>query len=699
VPGACTKNAGSTYNRIGGCYPGDQVTATNRIQHGCAALCSGNTQFSGDGICVNLDAQGNGVCQYPNIQQCPAGPPQTVTFCQGDDLMQNTTSYAPKCTQPNLNPVDAPTCTPNNVIESFDGYPQGPFAPDGTPPQRFAGSRRLVTAASGWKIIVGGTTTSVDVRNEAGWPGNRLRISDNVNAFGTGTHYAAIQRKIRKSDSGSIEFDIYSRNTTLYAGQNGYYTPNFIIQLWELSGGYGFQEFYLNAMGMVTDGTKALGHFSFNRWHHVRIDWTQAGYDFYLDETKLNAQPIRTPPNTGAFNVTQVEFWVSERPYSQSYQTFPPVDIDNVKFPGCAGGCQPPTTTVNSVRLQTCLDGCFEGTCIQPTPTPTPTITPTPTPSITPTPVPLCRTPPRIAKFGGSSTTNINSLLSNPLAELRSVNGFTLDAPGAFKATYRSAVRICGQDIDANVTFGPGWFSINHDALDSSLVRPTQPISVILSYPSTIRNPAIYYAAGVFSDAAQIRQNGEVCPPTQCRNVAFVNGKVIFDAVGFSSYTVDEEPAATPTIQATASPTESTEPSASPQATLGPMSEESNELKIRCPVGIVAEDNVTVSAFYTPDGAPTCVGTALQVTAFANGSYQGVTYQSCDSGTGLHRFVINTTATGTFQIAARYDRLQAQCTFDAVGRTPTPTPELSEWLILAVGLAAFGLVSQNPKRH
>ncbi|MBI2445817.1 hypothetical protein HYV43_05500 [Candidatus Micrarchaeota archaeon] len=156
-------------------------------------------------------------------------------------------------------------------------------------------------------------------------------------------------------------------------------------------------------------------------------------------------------------------------------------------------------------------------------------------------------------------------------------------------------------------------------------------------------------------------------------------------------------PFPSPSPSISPSPAPSPLPSASPSPSASPTPDQraSNGLKIRCPVGVVAEENTTVSAFYTPDGVPACVGAAMTVTAYANQTYQAVSYRSCDPATGLHRFTINTTQGGSYDVTARYGSFQSRCAFDVVGHAPTPTPELSGWLVLAAALAAFGLARKG----
>lgn len=839
-----------------------------------------------------------------------ATTPNPDNYCKGDDIYVNVTTNVPICVESRLQPVNTPACNPIDITESFESYPDGPFQPYGTQEAYFR-LRGAVTSQTGWGIYISpwssappATITSVSIKSGTGISGKAVEMTYNL-PFGTNNNpagdRAGIERAIRPTSQGSMQFDLLTQSRTPSIPGS-----EFVIDFLELDGGYGRMNFYMHRDGSIrydaSSGAMSgrLGTYTIDQWHKIRIDWTLAGYDFFLDGQKRNPKPIPyLRPATGK-KIVQVGLWAGSTPFS-AYNggAYRPFYVDNLQYPGCEGECKASSTLVPTF-VQSCPFGCKDGACLpEATPTPTPACTaspftetfesftsgpltqtgwtvfqdsgtatkvlenagnpgkavelsdsnsqtgstqgrfvgaayliksipptaagsasfdvlakqttgqlafdvsgpksdfiyvylddkgefrywnnaaggyvglgktytanqwyhveirwtgstfdlfvdgqkinaaplpysyasnadeatsvyfytggqsvqgngyagsflidnvqfprcplPTPTPFVSPTPSPtpnpLCRTLPRLSKFAGASTTRLDTLLTNPLAELKQVNGFTLETSSGFKAIYRTAVDVCDQDFDANAAFGPGWLSFNHAALHESLVRPTQPVSVILAYPSSIRNPALYYAAGVFSDPAQIRQSGQVCPPSQCRNVVFLNGKAIFDAASFSSYAVDEASATTPT------PSPSVQVSVSPSPGVSKANPaESNELKIRCPAGVVAEDNTTVSAFYVPKGIATCVGAGMQVSAFANASYQGVTYVSCDAATGMHRFVINTTAFGTYQVNAKAGSLEAQCQFDAVGRTPTPTPELSEWLILAAALLAFGMVHSH----
>ncbi len=289
-----------------------------------------------------------------------------------------------------------------------------------------------------------------------------------------------------------------------------------------------------------------------------------------------------------------------------------------------------------------------------------------------------CRTPPSLTRFGGS-TTNIAGILSNPSADLRSISNFALELPNGFKLSYRSAVDVCAQDFDNQVAFGPGFFALNDSNLSTSLVRPSQPVSVILNYPPTITRPVLLYATGFHRTAAEILQNAQVCPPTKCQNVAFVNGKAIFDAASFSSYIVTQE---------------NSNPSPSPSVNPSPGTP-SNEIKARCPVGLVVEENTTVSVFFTPNGVPTCVNQGMRIQAIGNNTPQPVTFISCDSQNGQHRFSVDTSEGGSYRVNAEFGKYQSQCVFDVVGRAPTPTPELPVWLALVAASLAFSLARSS----
>ncbi len=280
----------------------------------------------------------------------------------------------------------------------------------------------------------------------------------------------------------------------------------------------------------------------------------------------------------------------------------------------------------------------------------------------------LCRTPPKMTRFDGS-TTNLNPILADPFAELKTVQGFVLDAPSSFKLSYRTPVDVCNVDFDGAIADGQGFIAIDSTKLPDSLTRPAQPVTVIMRNLPALATPAIYVADGFVPNRAQIISKGAVCPPSKCGSVTFAGNQAVFEAASFSSFAAGELPAdsATPTPAAAGIQT---------------------AIKLRCPNTLVIEEIANVSAFYYQDGQPKCVNPALTLIVIGNNSPQDSKFIKCDPATGQHSYSVNTTEGGAYAITAKFQAVASECSFRVIGRAPTPTPELPAIAALAAALAA-----------
>lgn len=616
-------------------------------------------------ICGSSTCAYTSTPQVQTVQTCTAPAPVLGgNYCSGNSVYQARTVYAPLCNSNTCSssesrsdvfvqacangclngacvaatptPTPGSACTPSEITETFETFTAGQ------------------TSLSGWTIF-NDVATSVTVRDNTGIPGKAVELSDanaqTGSASGRFTGAAYLIKSIQPSPSGSASFDVFAKQTTGQLGFEVFGEKGDFIYLYMDDNGE-FRYWNQTAGAYVGLGKTYVA----NQWYHIEVRWFGTTFDVLIDGQKINSAPLPYSYPANAGSAYYVYFFTGGQSVQGTGYTGTFL-IDNVRYPGCSGS-----------------------------------------PSPSPTPSPLCRTAPRLSRFPGTGTTNINNLLSNPLAELKSVNGFALDAPGSVKITYLSGVNVCNQDFDSNVAFGPGWFSFNDAALDSTLVRPSRigsaVATVILSFPPTITRPQVRYASGFHNDPVQILQNAQPCPPTQCQNIAFLNGKAIFDAASFSDYIVTNEETPTPSINPLTSPTPNPSGSPSPTPPLTPPAT-TNELKIRCPVGIVVEENTTVSVFFTPQGLPSCVNQGMQIQAIGNNTSQNTKFISCNSKNGQHVFSVNTTASGKYKITAQYAGILDSCNFDVVGRAPTPTPEISPILILAAALIGFGVTLQR----
>ena len=287
-----------------------------------------------------------------------------------------------------------------------------------------------------------------------------------------------------------------------------------------------------------------------------------------------------------------------------------------------------------------------------------------------------CNLLPRSSRFSTGST-DFSAVL-NQFGHLEAVPNLRLERPDV-RLAFGSDVFACGQDFDS-IRADPGFLAVDAERFHSTFSRPAQPITVVLKNLPYTQMPRLFVRDGFADTPEDVLRYGQNCVSSaRCFNVVFdaAARTLTFQSNGFSSYATTDADSKPPDI--------------SGQST--------NQLKLRCPTGLVVEENATLSAFFTPDGRATCVNQGMQVRAIGNGTSQPVTYVSCDAQNGRHRFVIDTSEGGAYQVSAEFGQYQSQCIFDVVGRAPTPTPELSEVLVLVAALCAFGLVRFGQRRQ
>ncbi|MBI5226904.1 hypothetical protein HY994_06775 [Candidatus Micrarchaeota archaeon] len=693
---------------VAGCQP-PVATLKSMLVQTCPFGCNpANPPYCNDcrpgtnQTCTLKGQNGNQVCASNGTWGSCIVPTTNTTFCQNNGIYVNTTTYSTVCTVARLQPVfglplftPLPTtnCTPIQVTEPFeyDDIPIGSYGDKMT--GIYTDTIPPVTIGV-WK---------------SGLIGKALVITDQNRQ----SNIASIaERLIRPSTTGTVELDVHATSNANRLALNLEYEGGHFISIFFNANGK-IQRWDKNAAApagatdpTIADFKNGAGGFadfpapfsySPNQWYHLNITWYGSTYDVSVNGQKLTPSPIPF------MDYSSGRIAVGFSLIHNAYQNEPNVNysIDNIVFPGCAGGCQSLANNQTTL-IQTCPFGCnpanppFCNSC-RPGTNQICVLNGLNGSQIcnangtwgncTITPSTLCRKPPNLSRFGGA-TTNVAGILSNPSAELKSVNNFALEATGGFKLSYRSAVNLCGQDFDSNVAFGPGFFALNDSNLSASLVSPAQPVSVVLNYPTTIKRPTLLYATGFHRTAAEILQNAQVCPATKCQNVAFVNGRAIFDAASFSDFIVNDS---NPTVTPTPTPCPTNCPSPTPPPSVSPTFGvfQTSEMQARCPGGLVVDENITVSVFYVPGGVPTCVNQAMQVQVVGNNSPQTVKFQTCDPLNGQHVFLINTSASGNYQFSASAYGMSAQCSFTVVGRAPTPTPELPVWLVLVAAVGAF----------
>ncbi|MDP2717171.1 MAG: hypothetical protein Q8P02_00350, partial [Candidatus Micrarchaeota archaeon] len=273
----------------------------------------------------------------------------------------------------------------------------------------------------------------------------------------------------------------------------------------------------------------------------------------------------------------------------------------------------------------------------------------------------ICDQPPRSQSFTGRTT---RFDLLPPNRGLERVANLELER-SEFHIRFASEVFACGQDFDS-IRSATGFLAVNAERFHPTVFRPQQPVTITLKNLPYATMPRLFVFDGFAETPESVINQGQNCAASsRCFNLAFdsVAHTLTFQANGFSSYATSE-----------AQETDGTG---------------TNQLKLRCPGGLVVQETATVSVFNVQNGVPKCVSNS-GFSVIGNGSAQENTFLSCDSLSGRHAYAVNTSQSGHYVVSAQLDGQLGQCEFEVVGRAPTPTPELHAWLIVLMALAAFG---------
>ena len=389
--------------------------------------------------------------------------------------------------------------------------------------------------------------------------------------------------------------------------------------------------------------------------------------------------------------------------------------IDNLEYPGCAGGCGTPTTTIQPALVRTCSFGCnptlaacfpdcrpgSTKTCTQQSIFGVQTCQANGTwGSCIPDPSSLCRTPPNVASFSGSTTKFSDLLSADAFLNLRSLSGMTLEVPGKVKIDYRSEVDVCGVDLDSSIRSGPGFLAVNGGALPTSISQPTQQAHVEIFGIEAVSNPKIYYSAGFQDNAAQVIALNQLCPPEKCQNVQYLPGKVTFDATSFSSFAVGQDstiaPTPPPIVNPSAIPT--TQPSTTPGGATITGTSPQSQIRLECPPGgLVSEDKTDVFVHYFDSGQTRCASGFITLTAIGNGTAKTSTFQNCNPKTGKHTYQLDTSVSGAYHVNVSSPIGSSFCSFEAAQKRPTPASDMDLILIVATALLAYGILVRTKK--
>ncbi|MBI5036427.1 hypothetical protein HZC09_03715, partial [Candidatus Micrarchaeota archaeon] len=285
----------------------------------------------------------------------------------------------------------------------------------------------------------------------------------------------------------------------------------------------------------------------------------------------------------------------------------------------------------------------------------------------------LCRTEPKTTKFAGSTTNVRSKLETDRFLDLKTLEGFELEAPGKFSIKYATPVDVCNADIDSAVEWGDSWFSINSSKISESLTKPTKPASVTIR-TTGLKEPALLYLNKPAKSYEEITATGAPCPTDRCLNVAYSPTSVSFDAAAFSSYAVAETAKQQTSIQ-------------KPVQT-----EMASGLVAKCPDKLIAAEEANVTVFYYENGFPKCIG-GVTMSVTVGGEKTKTEYKDCKSG--KHVFWVNTTLGGTYKVEAKGNGKTSECEFNSVKKKPTPTPETSEIIIALVALLAFAMARRK----
>ncbi len=282
----------------------------------------------------------------------------------------------------------------------------------------------------------------------------------------------------------------------------------------------------------------------------------------------------------------------------------------------------------------------------------------------------FCDVLPRAQTFSGRTT---RFHLLQPNGGLERVANLELERY-EFRLRFGSDVFACGQDFDS-IRASTGFLAVDSGRFHSTFSQPVQPVTITLKNLPYAQMPHLFVRDDVADSPESVIRQGQNCVSSaRCFNLAFnpTAHTLTFQANGFSSYAtseaVNDDPIAGKAM---------------------------NELKLRCPAGLIVEENTTVSVFFTPNGVPTCVNQGMRIQAIGNNTPQPVTFISCDSQNGQHRFSVDTSEGGSYRVNAEFGKYQSQCVFDVVGRAPTPTPELPVWLALVAASLAFSLARSS----
>lgn len=297
-----------------------------------------------------------------------------------------------------------------------------------------------------------------------------------------------------------------------------------------------------------------------------------------------------------------------------------------------------------------------------------------------------CTTPPRFASFSGE-TTRFDLL---PPEGLEKVSNVVLARP-EFKIQYASDVFACAQDFDGGIRSGIGFLAVDSARFHTTVARPAGGVTITLRNLPYTQMPRLFML-DEFADApATVLQRGQDCTTNgKCSNLQFDAARrtLAFQTNGFSSYAASnsQTDVVTPTPGLTVTPapcsgdTCLTASSSNPQTV---------RFILDCPLPQLGQNLTRASAFLYVNGTPFANSTmALQYELNQTYAFQTGPVLT-NPATGQHNFIIDTRYGGTYRLIAASDAWNSnECRLDVFEQESTPIPELSDWAILVVFLAA-----------
>ncbi len=288
-----------------------------------------------------------------------------------------------------------------------------------------------------------------------------------------------------------------------------------------------------------------------------------------------------------------------------------------------------------------------------------------------------CNLLPRISKFSTGST-DFAAVLDQ-LGHLEAVPNLVLIQPDA-RLQYASDVFACGQNFDDGIRSAPGFLAVDSTRLHENFTHPAVPVTITLSNLPYTQTPTLYVLDGFAPDAQTVIQNGRDCvTANRCQNVQYdaQTHTLSFQTNGFSSYATTEN---------------------SKRSEENPPLPASVRFILDCPLPQLGQNLTRASAFLYLNGTP-AADPSMVLAYDLNESYGFDAYPVLvNPATGRHDFIIDTRFGGTYHLQAESGNWTSNaCSLDVFEQESNPIPELSEWLILAVFLAA-GLIATRKKQ-